>query len=59
MTRQMLIRDVKRCLADLCGGHVWKWDLARVRQETEYVLDVRRKELTTDEIRKLEMLTEE
>ena len=52
--REKLIRDVRRCLADLNGGRVWKWELARLRHEADYVLDVRREGLAKDEIRNLE-----
>jgi hypothetical protein len=52
--RQNLIRNVRRVLADLNGGRVWKWNLARLRDEADYTLDVRREGLASDEIRNLE-----
>jgi hypothetical protein len=48
--RATLVRNAKRCLADLFGGHVWKYSLARVREAAHYVLEVRRGELARDEV---------
>jgi len=48
--RAVLVRNAKRCLADLFGGHVWKYSLARVREAAHYVLDVRRDALARDEV---------
>lgn len=54
--RQSLIRNAKRCLADLFGGHVWKYSVAAVSETARYVLRVRRDELGRQEIDTLELL---
>lgn len=57
--RAKLIRNAKRCLADLCGGHVWQWTVSRTQEESRYVLRVRRNELARDEINTLSALAGE
>jgi len=47
--RAKLVRSVRRCLADLVGAHVWKWNIERLGMECSYVWKMRHGELATDE----------
>jgi predicted nucleic acid-binding Zn-ribbon protein len=59
MKREQLIRNARRCMADLCGGHVWKWSVGRLRCEAYYVLRERSDELASDEQATLRVLSNE
>ena len=59
--RQQLVRNCRRCLADLVGGHVWKWSLWHVKLEAHMILwdRLRRDKLAKDEVANLSRMAAE